>query len=306
MNPGNMPHLGAQPRPRSRMVPCESVRWHVEIAGDGPALLLLHGTGASSHSFRELMPLLARRFTVVAPDLPGHASSEPSRWFEPTLSGTAAALEELLDALHLVPEVVVGHSAGAALAARMTLDRAIEPRLVVGIAAALVPFQGVARAILPQTARLLSLASRILPLRVSSAHAVRQILRSTGSRLDGAGVEMYRELSAQPEHVAGVLAMMGAWDLEPLFAELPRLEVPLLLVAGQDDRAVPLSQQRAIAARTKRTKLIVVPGAGHLVHEEAPAKVGALIFAELDALGRQMQPSGGKEFLPDATTGVGR
>jgi magnesium chelatase accessory protein len=268
--------------------------------------MLLHGTGASSHSFRDLMPILARRFTVVAPDLPGHASSEPSRWFEPTLSGTAAALEELLDALHLVPEVVVGHSAGAALAVQMTLDQAFEPRLVVGIGAALVPLRGVARAIWPKTARLLSLASRVLPLRVSSARAVRQILQSTGSRLDGAGIEMYRNLSARPEHVAGVLAMMGSWDLEPLFADLPRLQAPLLLVAGHDDRAVPLSQQRTVAARTRRTTVVVVPGAGHLVHEEAPTRVGELIFAQLDGFGTRIRPSGGKDVLPDATPGVGR
>jgi magnesium chelatase accessory protein len=287
-------------------VACESVRWHVQIAGEGPALLLLHGTGASSHSFRDLIPILARRFTVVAPDLPGHASSEASRWFEPSLCGTAAALEELLDALQLVPEVVVGHSAGAALAVQMTLDRALEPRLVVGIGAALVPFRGVARAFLPKTARFLSLASRVLPLRVSSAHAVRRILRSTGSRLDVEGIEMYRNLSARPEHVAGVLAMMGSWDLEPLFAELPALRAPLLLLAGQRDRAVPLSQQRAVAARTRRTKVVVVPGAGHLVHEEAPARVGELIFAELDGVGTRIQPSDGSEFLADATTGVGR
>jgi magnesium chelatase accessory protein len=274
--------------------------------GQGPALLLLHGTGASSHSFRALMPILARRFTVVAPDLPGHALSVPSRWFEPTLPATASALEGLLDALKLVPEVAVGHSAGAALVARMALDRAMEPRLLVGIGAAMAPFRGAARAILPRTAKLLSLASRVLPLRVSNVHAVRQVLRSTGSRLDGAGIEMYRELSARPDHVAGVLAMMGSWDLDPLYAELPQLVAPLLLLAGQDDRAVPVSQQRSVAARTRCGKVIVIPGAGHLLHEEAPEKVGELIFRELDAPGACTKPSGGGNRPPAVETGVGR
>ena len=46
--------------------------FHCEVAGEGPVALLLHGTGASTHSFRDLLPWLARRCTVVAPDLPGH------------------------------------------------------------------------------------------------------------------------------------------------------------------------------------------------------------------------------------------
>ena len=52
------------------------LRWHVQVAGDGPVLLLLHGTGAATHSWRDLLPLLAERFTVVAPDLPGHGRSD--------------------------------------------------------------------------------------------------------------------------------------------------------------------------------------------------------------------------------------
>lgn len=60
-------------RDASRFVVAGGVRWHVQIAGDGPPLLLLHGSGASTHSWRDLLPLLARTHTVIAPDLPGHA-----------------------------------------------------------------------------------------------------------------------------------------------------------------------------------------------------------------------------------------
>ena len=53
------------------------IRWHVQRMGAGPALLLLHGTGAATHSWRALAPLLAEHFTVVAPDLPGHGFTGP-------------------------------------------------------------------------------------------------------------------------------------------------------------------------------------------------------------------------------------
>jgi len=58
-------------RDASRFVRAGGLRWHVQKTGTGPVLLLVHGTGAATHSWRELAPLLARRFTVIAPDLPG-------------------------------------------------------------------------------------------------------------------------------------------------------------------------------------------------------------------------------------------
>lgn len=255
--------------------------WNVQVMGSGPVLLLLHGTGASSDSFVELMPILARDFTVVAPDLPGHAFTTAPSWFEPSVAVIAAALDELLSGLQMAPDVAVGHSAGAALAARMTLDGSIAPRLLVGLGAALLPFRGVARAVFPPAARLLSVATRLLPLRVRDTESVERLLRKTGSSLGREGVERYRRLSERPRHVAGTLSMMANWDLEPLFTELPRLDTPFLLLAGEWDRAVPLAQQRVLAARLPRARLAVVERAGHLMHEEQPRAVARMILEEV-------------------------
>jgi magnesium chelatase accessory protein len=59
----------------SRFVESGGLRWHVQRCGTGPVCLLIHGTGASTHSFRDLMPLLATHFDVIAIDLPGHGFS---------------------------------------------------------------------------------------------------------------------------------------------------------------------------------------------------------------------------------------
>ena len=59
----------------SQFVRSAHMRWHVQTMGSGPVALLLHGTGASTHSWRNVMPLLAQRFQVVALDLPGHGFS---------------------------------------------------------------------------------------------------------------------------------------------------------------------------------------------------------------------------------------
>jgi magnesium chelatase accessory protein len=72
--------------------------------------------------------------------------------------------------------------------------------------------------------------------------------------------------------------MMASWDIDALYAELPRLEVPTTLVAGALDRAVPLRQLRAVRDRLPRSQLRVVEAAGHLVHEEAPEAVARIVL----------------------------
>ncbi len=81
-------------REASRFVTAGGLTWHVQEAGEGPVLLLVHGTGAATHSWRGLMPLLARDFRVIAPDLPGHGFTDPLR--TPSLPRMARALAELL------------------------------------------------------------------------------------------------------------------------------------------------------------------------------------------------------------------
>lgn len=280
-------------REHSRFVGHGGIQWHVQIMGSGPALLLLHGTGASSHSFAALMPLLAERFTVVAPDLPGHAFSRVPASFTPSLPATAYALAGLLSELDLAPAVAVGHSAGAAVIVRMALDRAIAPRLLCGLGAALMPLRGLAGSIYSPAARLLAhsgLAAELLSLRARDLSSVERLVRSTGSSLDRRGVELYQRLACCPGHVAAVLTMLACWDLEPLFAALPRLSTPLLLLAGELDRAIPVAQLRQVAAHTPSARLVVVPGTGHLLHEEQPEAVARLILSGLAA---DPAPSGG-------------
>ena len=124
----------------SRFLQAAGLRWHVQVMGQGPVLLLAHGTAAATHSWRVLAPLLAERFTVVAPDLPGHGFTTAPAPGALTLPGMASALAQLLDAMGLRPSLVAGHSAGAAILLRMCLDGRIAPRAVVSLNGALMPF----------------------------------------------------------------------------------------------------------------------------------------------------------------------
>ncbi|MFX4944941.1 alpha/beta fold hydrolase, partial [Acinetobacter baumannii] len=74
-------------------------RWHVQVMGEGPVALLAHGTGAATHSWRKLMPILAKSFTVIAPDLPGHGFTDTPPSHRLSLVSMASDLAALCRAL---------------------------------------------------------------------------------------------------------------------------------------------------------------------------------------------------------------
>lgn len=267
-------------REASRFVAAGGLTWHVQEAGAGPALLLVHGTGAATHSWRGLLPLLARDFRVIAPDLPGHGFTDPLP--TPSLPRMARALADLLRALDARPEIAVGHSAGAAILARLCLDGALAPRLVVGLNAALKPFPGMAGFIFPAMARALFLnpvTPRVFAWSADQA-AVERLIHGTGSTLDRTGLDLYRRLFQTPGHVAGALGMMAHWDLVPLDRDLSRLAAPLLLIVGGQDRTIAPDVSFGLADRLGgRARVELLRGLGHLAHEERPDLVAALIRA---------------------------
>lgn len=281
--------LGDWPnREHSRFVRSGGFTWHVQTMGTGPVVLLLHGTGAATHSWRGLMPILSERFTVLAPDLPGHGFTETPPMARMSLPGMARAVRGLLDTLERRPVLVVGHSAGAAIGLQMVLDGALAPRGVVGLNAALQPFGGMAGQIFSPLAKLLvglPLLPELFSRRARDVTTVERLLAATGSRLDAEGVRRYAQVIRDPRHAAAALAMMARWDLRPLVARLPEVAVPLLLIAGAGDRTVPATVSEGVAARVPGARLEMQAGLGHLAHEEAPAATAALIAAFADEAG---------------------
>lgn len=271
-------------RVHSRFVAAGDVRWHVQVAGTGPVVLLLHGTGAATHSWRDVLPLLAERFTVVAPDLPGHGFS--SALTSPTLPAMAAAVAALMATLQRTPALIVGHSAGAAIAVRLSIDR---PVPVVAFNAALQPFPGIAATLFPALAKILfvnQLVPGLMALQARGPGVVERFLqRATGSTIDPRGVALYARLFRRRDHVAGALAMMANWDLAKLAADWPRVAAPLRLIAASHDAAIPPAAARTVAANIAGAEAIDWPGLGHLAHEEEPAAAARFITDAATAWG---------------------
>jgi magnesium chelatase accessory protein len=212
------------------------------------------------------------------------------------MPGIARALADLLTELDAAPALIVGHSAGAAIAIRMAIDQLVHPAGIIGIAPALLPFPGIAQHLFPTMAKLLfvnPLAPHIFASVARGPGAVERFLgRSTGSTIDAEGIAAYARLFGTSGHCAGAIGMMADWDLVPLKRDLPKLSVPMLVLHGEKDIAIPVSGALDSVALIPVCALEVLPDLGHLAHEEAPhlvverietfaANVGILIGAEV-------------------------
>ncbi len=281
-------------REASRFVESDALRWHVQVMGPelgtAPILLLLHGTGASCHSWRGVMPALADRYTLVAPDLPGHGFTGSLPDARMTLPGMGDAVIGLVDALGIEPDAIIGHSAGAAIALAMALARFPETPII-GLNPALAPFPWPATQVFPAMARLLAL-NPLVPKLFSGMTRIAGdtegfIERSTSSRIDRVGARCYAVLLGNSRHARAALSMMANWDLDPLERALPEIANPVLLIHARGDNAVPLSGVEAAARKLPDATLEVLDGLGHLAHEERPEEVAQLIaeFLERRAVG---------------------
>jgi magnesium chelatase accessory protein len=282
-------------RDASRFVEAGGLRWHVQVMGEGPVALLIHGTGAASHSWRGLMPLLAERYQVVAIDLPGHGfTCEPGTGGY-ALPEMAVAIGQLLAQLAVKPALVIGHSAGAAIAAQLALT-GVTDCPIVAINGALLPFPGAAKVIFPTMAKALFLnpiVPRLFSLQGQSRRLVKNFLeRSTGSRIDDEGARTYQSLFAHSGHCGAALGMMAWWNLDRLDAQLDKLAVPMLLLAGDRDAAVPPSVSDRVAKRLAGAEVLRLPGIGHLAHEEAPEVVASAILEWCNARVKQSEERG--------------
>lgn len=273
----------------SRFVRAGGVRWHVQVDGTGPVALLLHGTGGATHSWRGVLPRLAERMTVVAPDLPGHGFSAAPPDGRYSSDALRSRVEALLEHLDRSPSLLVGHSAGAAVAVRLS-RRLGSVRGVVGIAPSLAPPPG-ARGGSGLSGRLARRAASSSAAAAAAALAARssfleRTLASTGTLLPPEQIELYRRLSGTRRHAGAALSMMSHWDPEGVARDLARLEVPALMLAGGADAWIPPAAVRAsVAGAADGVVVEEVEGAGHLDHEVSPGVASGRVVGFAEGIG---------------------
>jgi 2-succinyl-6-hydroxy-2,4-cyclohexadiene-1-carboxylate synthase len=255
------------------------LRYHVQRAGSGQALLLLHGFTGSGQEWSGQLESWARHFSVLALDLAGHgrsaAPADPARY---ALPETLADLLALLDALGIGRTHVAGYSMGGRVA--LALAAAHAERIEGLVLASASPGLSEPAERQARLASDLALAERIerdgvpafvahweaLPLWASQAcltPAERQALHE-------------RRLRNRPIGLANSLRGLSTGAQPPLHEALRTLDVPALCIAGELDRKFA-DTARLMAAALPRGELAIVPGAGHAVHLEAPQVFAGLL-----------------------------
>ena len=269
-------------RDASRHIACKPHLWHVQDVGAGPLVLLLHGAGGATHSFRHLIPLLAAHYRIIALDLPGQGFSVLGARARCGLDPVSDDIAALIRQEGWEPLAIIGHSAGGAIAQR--LAELLPLKAVVGINSALGAFEGLEGWLFPVMAKALALTPFVPSLfsKLAGTPAqVRQLIATTGSALDDEGLALYLHLMQKPAHVSATLAMMAQWNLTPFLRRMTNQTTPTLLITASKDRAVPASVSQRSAQTMPDATWLDIPDYGHLVHEEAADLVAAPILAFL-------------------------
>jgi len=248
------------------------------LAGSGPALVLLHGIGSSSLTWKRVIELLSRRYTVIAPDLLGHGASERLRG-DYSLGAHASGVRDLLVKLGLERATICGHSLGGGVAmvfAYQFPDRC--ERLV------LVSSGGLGQEVSPLL-RLLSLpgSDLLVPLGTfpgltRTVSRVGGVLGRLGLRLSPRADELwqcYRSLANPDARKAFLSTLREVIDFQgQRVSAFDRLylasQVPVMIVWGSQDEIIPVEHARAAHREMPRSRLEIFEGVGHFPHAEQP------------------------------------
>jgi pimeloyl-ACP methyl ester carboxylesterase len=241
-------------------------------------LVFVHGAGGVGRGWD--LQVLAFPW-ALAPDLPGHGS-EPGPACG-RIVDYAAWLHSLLHGRRVTPAVLAGHSMGGAVALQYALDY---PEDVLGL-------------VLIATGPRLRVAPQILAdLRRDYPSAVRGIVGR--SLAPGASPRLAARLvgtmGAVPPEVT--LADFEACDAFDVSSRLEEVRAAALVIVGDEDRMTPLRLSATLSARLPRAELVVIPGAGHMVHAEKPQLVNRAIARFLDRMAASPGPGVGQESPP--------
>ncbi|QUJ78391.1 alpha/beta fold hydrolase [Sulfitobacter albidus] len=265
----------------SRFVHSKPHHWHVQEMGDGPLMLLLHGAGGATQSFRHLMPLLAAQYRVIAIDLPGQGFTRLGAQNRCGLVPMAQDIAALCAQEGWHPRTILGHSAGGAIALELIDHLPAPAPRIIGLNAALAGFSGLAGVLFPLMAKGLALmpgVAAFFTAQNANPKSVQRLIAGTGSTLPPEDQRHYRALVGDRGHVNATLQMMAQWDLDPLLKRLPDSGAQGLLITAAKDRAVPPATSARVAERVPGLDHQALPDLGHLAHEEAPERIAQIIL----------------------------
>lgn len=254
--------------------------------GEGPVVLLIHGMAGSAATWNEVIPVLSRFYTVIAPDLPGHGRSAKPRG-DYSLGALASFLRDLMATLGHERATVVGQSLGGGVAMQFSYQypQRCERLVLVGAG-------GLGQEVMPILRVLaapgvdLVLPVAFLPILRDAGNAVGRALRAVGLRPSPQMNEIWRSYSSlvEPETrnafvhtLRSVIDTKGqrvsARDKLYLAARMPTL-----LVWGDHDPIIPVSHAYETHEEIPGSRLEIFEGVGHFPHVEEPQRFADVLI----------------------------
>jgi len=240
----------------------------VFVGGSGPVLVLLHGAGDQAGTWGAVVPALAKRFTLIVPDLAGHGDSAPATGPIET-SAIFSGLEGVLANQAGGRKVtIVGNSLGAWMAMVLAARHPEWVERVVAVNGGALKHLNASVKLLPQT-------------REEARATLAQIRDASAPQIpDGVLDDMVRLSANGPlARFAATAAGMEAWVLTE--DQLRELKVPVSLIWGASDQLMPLEYARRLEAALPQAKLVALERCGHVPQQEAPRRFLAALQAEL-------------------------
>ncbi len=240
----------------------DSLLTHYERSGDGKVVVLVHGWGDDVRTFHDLQQLLSEKYDVIAVDLPGFGSTQPPTgvWGLEDYAHFIAAFVHKLSVKDIY--AVLGHSNGGAVVIKALATGSLQADKVVLLASAGIRDTGGTKRLALKT--LAKLGKPILQLLPNEKRqAVRRRFYGTiGSDLMVA------------EHLQETFKKTVRQDIQ---ADARKIQQPVLLIWGEHDTAVPLSDGVKLAQLIPNSELKIIHAAGHFVHHDQPVQVASLI-----------------------------
>jgi pimeloyl-ACP methyl ester carboxylesterase len=259
----------------SRFTEVDGVRVHYQEAGElsAPAIVLIHGFASSTLVWSKvLLPLAGAGFRVIASDLLGYGYSEKPRHLEYTVKSQARTIVRLLEQINIERAIVIGSSYGGAVAATIALDypKVVEKLILVGAVTNNAP----TRYLLMRLFRSPVIGDILSPLLVGSRRLLRLRMKRGYDRHSWVLDERRVTARHLPLKTAGthraIIRTVRQWDADRVSRDARNIAQPTLLLWGDNDREVPLSNGYALQGQIPNSRLIVFQECGHLPHEEYP------------------------------------
>ncbi len=266
--------------PDSQFIELNGLKIHYQRYGEGqPVMILLHGFGASTFSWREVLKPLGAHGTAIAFDRPGFGLTErplPEEWEGPnpyTLDFQVDLVIALMDAIQAPQAILIGNSAGGTVALYTALKYPERVQGLVLVDAAIYRGGGAPAWIRPllNTPQM----NRLGPLMVRSLAGEQgmQFLRSAWhdpSKITNEIIAGYRRPLQAKNWDRALWELTKVSGSSNLYQRLGEVMQPVLVISGDDDRIVPTEESIRLARELSNAHLFIIPKCGHVPQEECP------------------------------------